>query len=190
MKSWYDIYKERMNERYSAHIKEKYKPFIDELNKADGYHYVELGCGAGNITKMVRQYHLYKNFTLIDSCPKMLSLAIENNPIMNCNFVCADVTKNINIPLEMDRTVIHSHGLLEHFNDEEICRIVALASNYAKTQIHYVPGAKYEKPSRGDERLMTKQDWHSILVEIDRPLTWQISEFNSGYDFIIKLERS
>lgn len=193
MKSWYDIYKDRMNDHYSSHVKKKYAPFIkaihDTMRPLHNVEYVELGCGAGNITRALRELEPDSYFSLVDNCPKMLSLAIENNQSPNCQFSCADVSKYSHVSWDVNHSVVHSHGVLEHFSDEDIRSIITLADSTSHHQVHYVPGAKYEKPSRGDERLLTVDQWSKILSTVDRPLKFEIEEFNSGYDFIIKLTR-
>jgi len=185
MKSWYEIYRERMNSKYLEHVAAKYAPFLSALYKAEGFQFTEIGCGAGNITRLLREMRDRKNasyFHLVDNCPKMLSLAIENNPTFNCTFSCKDV-----VLFEMDPThVIHSHGLLEHFEDAQIRQLVKQCSWSAPLQIHYVPGAKYETPSRGDERLLHPDQWKKILKGIGRT---EISTFNDDFDIIIRVER-
>lgn len=182
MKSWYEIYKERMNETYNSHVATKYGKFIEELYKQHAFRYAEIGCGAGNITKILREMqqksHLH---LLVDSCPKMLSLALENNPSPDCTFKCGDARQLGLYPTD----VIHSHGLLEHFSDEDIRQIVKIGTACAPIQIHYVPGAKYLKPSRGDERLMTVDQWNYILKELGKI---SVSTFNNDYDIILKIE--
>ena len=87
MKDWYDIYKERMNERYANKIRTKYAPFITEILATGSCKYIEIGCGAGNITKAIREKDRNLSMhTLIDNCPKMLGLAIENNPESKVQF--------------------------------------------------------------------------------------------------------
>lgn len=183
MTPWYEIYRERMNARYLEHVTVKYAPFIQALYKTRGRIMTEIGCGAGNITRIVREMSETNQwFHLTDSCPKMLSLAIENNPDPRCNFSCADIRKWV--PAECD--VVHSHGLLEHFDDADIRHIVENMFYAAPIQLHYVPGAKYEKPSRGDERLLSPAQWETILKKLGHVA---VTTFNDGYDMILRIER-
>lgn len=184
MKSWYEIYRERMNEKYVQHVAYKYAPFLGEIYRTGGRAFTEIGCGAGTITRVLREMlqDTEKAHDLIDSCPNMLGLAIQNNPVFNCRFRCADVRTT----LLRSTDVVHSHGLLEHFNDENIKMIVESAWTGASVQIHYVPGAKYTVPSRGDERLMEPDQWEDILKRVGRT---SISTFNEDHDIIIRVER-
>lgn len=183
--SWYDIYRDRMNDHYRKHVAKKYAPFIEELQTAkQAIRYYELGCGAGNITRVLRGRWSNKprHHTLVDSCPKMLGLAIENNPDPACTFVCADVTA-IDI---WNADVVHSHGLLEHFDDATIRVIVTRCAAMAPLQLHYVPGARYVTPSRGDERLLTPEQWLGILDDVG--VKASVSTFNDEHDLIIRIE--
>jgi trans-aconitate methyltransferase len=183
VKSWYEIYSERMNSRYTQHVADRYAPFIQELYEVRATSATEIGCGAGNITRILREMKDLPGFHygLIDSCPKMLSLAVENNQALNCAFMCADVRELI----QSDVDLIHSHGLLEHFDDSDIRHIVKMCRMASPIQIHYVPGIKYEKSSRGDERLMDVSEWANILQGLGK-LT--VKTFNDGYDYILRLE--
>jgi hypothetical protein len=76
--------------------------------------------------------------------------------------------------------VIHSHGLLEHFSDEDIRKIIKASCNDgARVIVHYVPSDRYEQPSFGDERLMSAGQWHEIVAPHN------IIEFNDGYDLAL-----
>lgn len=65
-----------------------------------------------------------------------------------------------------------THGAIR-----EVVRGSELAG--AHTSIHYVPSSKYEKPSFGDERLMTPAEWVAIAAPTS------IVEFNDGYDLAL-----
>lgn len=77
--------------------------------------------------------------------------------------------------------VVHSHGMLEHFDDHAIRQVI---HNFrqARVQVHYVPGL-YPEPSYGDERLMSVEQWEDICAP-DQVLT-----FNDGLDYALIFER-
>lgn len=196
MQDWYDIYKERMNSRYLEHVRTKYAPLIQAIIDPAAKYYFEVGCGAGNITRHVRDWVRGESarFYMIDICPRMLSLAMENNPDDRCYFQRADITKLK--PREesyrRDKAVVHSHGVLEHFSDKQIIDIISSAADLADTQVHYVPSNKYDAPSRGDERLMSPQQWFRILqrASLGNGLPKvNVFEFNGGKDLILHLGR-
>lgn len=195
MQSWYDFYKNRMNERYLKHLTRKYGFLVNSVAETGYENYVEIGCGAGNITRLVRELQGSEaNYILVDKCPKMLSLSLENNQHYNCSFKILDVrSKHTNGFLYTDgfndnETLVHSHGLLEHFSNDDILDIVSTADSISKEQFHYVPSDKYDEPSFGDERLMSPKQWEAIL-SLQGALKCDIKEFNEGKDLLIHVRR-
>lgn len=184
MKTWYEIYRDRMNESYRDHFATKYAPFLQDLYGSGAQVFTEIGCGAGNVTRLLREMLDTRASThnLIDSCPRMLGLALENNSSLNCTFRCADVL-SIVLPKS---DLVHSHGLLEHFSDNNIRRIVAHGFEAAPSQVHYVPSVEYKTPSRGDERLLSPKQWRQILYGLGAV---DVQQFNNGLDLVIRLER-
>lgn len=174
-----------MNAQYRNHVATKYAHFLQALYETNGVIFTEIGCGAGNITRILREMQGQRltAHNMVDSCPKMLSLAVENNPTSNCNFKCADI-RDIIMPRA---DVLHSHGLLEHFSDSDICSIVRQGFEAAPLQIHYVPSVEYKTPSRGDERLMSPKQWRQILREFG--FATDVQQFNNGLDLIIRIGR-
>jgi hypothetical protein len=76
--------------------------------------------------------------------------------------------------------VIHSHGMLEHFSDGDIQRVLfAHEADGVRAAVHYVPGDKYEKPSYGDERLLPLSYWQ----DVHRPT--KAFSFNDGFDYCL-----
>lgn len=183
MKTWFEIYSERMNKRYTDHLANKYSTFLEILHSVKANHATEIGCGAGNITRILREMTTYSkaNYTLIDNCPKMLSLAIQNNPVHSCKFMCANI-----LDVSQESDLIHSHGVLEHFRDEDIQLIIEMGLEAAPVQIHYVPGAKYKVPSRGDERLLEPDQWEHILRRYRKV---SVSTFNDDFDIMLEIQR-
>jgi hypothetical protein len=77
--------------------------------------------------------------------------------------------------------VVHSHGMLEHFSDTVIRRVIDSYRGIAHSQIHYVPGL-YPTPTFGDERLMPVERWWDIV----KPS--QIITFNDGLDYALVID--
>ena len=177
MKPWIDIYKDRLNNQYYEYFKKQYKPFLEQLKKYSRGINHEIGCGMGNSTRFLKEYNSsnYIDYFCYDLCPEMLSLAMKN---IQSNHV---FYKNIDIKtidfLEFPQGLVHSHGVLEHFSDEEINKIII--NNNTDVQVHYVPSDKWITPSRGDERLLSKEYWQDKF-EPD-----EVIEFNEGKDLIL-----
>jgi len=194
-KTWFEHYAARMNDQYRDHMRKKYAKHINMVasaaSKDNGLRVAEIGCGAANITRLVSERIIKKSndtifprYVILDSCPQMLGLARAN--LLAVSDHVAQLGNALDLGMSkdlMDVDVFHSHGVLEHFRDGQINVIIneqkRMASRGAQL-IHYVPSAKYEKPSFGDERLMTPDQWFDICMPDD------IIEFNDGYDLILK----
>ena len=176
MSRWSDFYKDRVkNDLYESYFDQRYSLVADMIvNSSKDKVIHEIGCGIGSLYKSIkRKSDKDIHYVLSDIDDEMVKLSKDNTgnkPIilrMDCLNSCSNAD------------VVVSHGLLEHLSDDQINKIVDSRSYLAKTQIHYVPGYKYEKPSFGDERLLKKDEWNKICRPSD------IIEFNDGYDYIL-----
>jgi len=184
-KTWFEHYVDRMNDRYRTHVATKYNPFLtliaDYAAQMKGSTIAEFGCGAANVSRILAERFGGDNFyLLLDVEHDMLDLAYRNMNEAGPDFNIHEHDISQPFPSDVyDIGLIHSHGVLEHFPDEAIRNIIALQRTHTKTLLHYVPSAKYEEPSFGDERLMTPDEWRKIC----KPE--QIIEFNDGYDLAL-----
>jgi trans-aconitate methyltransferase len=188
MSQWSAFYKDRMNTSYENYLRERYAPFINEIVKRPYKIIAEYGCGPGFITKIIQNDYPRQNVTyyLHDNDADILRLAQHNlydkSNVGNIFIKYNDITKTpMLLPRKVD--IIHSHGVLEHFDNESIANIIALQRNNAKTLIHYVPSNKYTTPSFGDERLMSPSEWQDICNPT------KIVEFNDGFDLVLIWEK-
>lgn len=177
-KTWYDFYKNKCNESYYNYICVQYKDFINEIynNMKPFMNIGEFGCGIGNITKVLMCVQPNNNYTLIDNSNLILDLVEQHLDTLHINIDCWDILNKY--PAKFD--LIHSHGVLEHFEDYEIHKILENQKSIAPLLIHYVPSNKYEYKSFGDERLLSKEEWKEKFSPSE------IIEFNDGYDLILK----
>lgn len=181
MKSWYEFYNQKCNVKYYNYVHDKYNPFISKI--IEEMHprakIAEFGCGMGNITKALMYVNQHANYTLIDNSNEMLDLAEQNLDTLNLNIECWDILT----PYPERFDLIHSHGVLEHFSDDEIKQIIENQLSICNKLIHYVPSSKYNYQSYGDERLLSKSYWRKNFKPTN------IIEFNDGYDLILIWEK-
>lgn len=181
--AWAKFYAERNTEGYYEHVVSKYAPHIQAVNSCirKGDRVIEFGCGLCNVTrKLALEDKKDAIFVGLDKEVEMLRLSQQNVeraglPYNRILFYQGDARNGT-----LYGEVAHSHGLLEHFQDVDIRRIIDNQLGRFRNIVHYVPGAKYEKPSFGDERLMTPEQWHEICKPDE------IVEFNEGYDLILR----
>jgi SAM-dependent methyltransferase len=157
-------------------------PYYDSVN--------EMGCGIGSITKQLLKYPQAEGrvFTATDINMEMIRLTKQNLGVgengrtssgMNVHFNTHDIREPyVLVPLS-GKHIVHSHGVLEHFDDNDIRNIIETQRSYANLIFHYVPSDKYTSKSFGDERLMSAQQW----AKLAKPT--MIEQFNSGYDLLL-----
>lgn len=188
MKTWYDIYVERMNDVYRKHVAEKYGKMVDTIIgflPKQGGTMAEYGCGAANISRLVVEKKQTVFTHLVDIDNRMLGLADHNMREAGMrskeDFVAtlANILEPVVPYFHKGYDIIHSHGVLEHFSDEQIRDIVRNQLKNAPVVVHYVPSEKYEMPSFGDERLMSVAQWQQICEPTD------IIQFNDGFDLLM-----
>lgn len=164
---WYTFYASRVNSTYQDYFEQRYRPFLDAIQQiklSSGI--FELGCGIGSVSKAIGG-----EFRGIDLDPMMVRLANLNT--QSTNFHTHDL-----FDLQVEQSVLKvSHGVLEHFQDDQIEKICGNCAN----SIHYVPLDRYKTPSFGDERLMPYEKW----LELATPITWML--FNDDHDLMFLL---
>lgn len=167
--SWAEFYKSRVNsERYFNHFNKKYKPFLEMILSTGDNFIFEAGCGIGSVSKALQE-HLITS-TGIDLDEEIVKLANEN--LGSDRFQQHDIFKMTTYVLTV------THGVLEHFSDEDILKILSRYPN----SVHYVPLDKYENPSYGDERLLSVEYWLELVKPVEHII------FNDGYDLAFRCE--
>lgn len=177
---WYYFYRDRIeNKSYEEYFNKKYQVFLEYLSKniKEDYKVLEVGCGTSLVTKSLYRNNI--NFKVIDNNSKMLELTSINLKGLSVTKELCDIRKL----LKEDFDIIYSHGVLEHFNLDDIRLIIKRQLRSSKFLVHYVPSSKYKIPSFGDELLISKEKWEYELGPS------KIIEFNRGYDLILIWDR-
>jgi SAM-dependent methyltransferase len=181
MSAWKTFYEGREGHGYQQYVEKRYAPFLkaigDRIRPSDLV--LELGAGTGTITKALNDEHGWREIKLAatDVCPEMLKITRDrlsdaaDVAVFQMDALC---------PFPSKGDVVHSMGMLEHFSDDMIRKIIRRHS-HARVQVHYVPGL-YDAPTFGDERLMSVEAWWKIC----RPS--QIITFNDGLDYVLIFE--
>lgn len=163
--SWSEYYKTRVNSQgYIEYFENKYVKHFRELLKdisLDKVLIKEECCGIGNVSKCLNLPNLH---ILSDLDDDMLELAEKNIDETTINYIT--IKENIVHfnKFYINQTVVFTHGVLEHFSDEDLELIKASYNNeHVKAHIHYVPLEGYGKPSKGDERLLSCDFWIKLF---------------------------
>jgi SAM-dependent methyltransferase len=182
---WPEFYKGRDNAKYQAYCEERYKPFLALIAaRMSMFHpeeasSLEIGCGIGTISAIIGSAFPRSTLVLADANLTMLERAAKRLAELGMHERVAmfelDLTASDAKP-SWEPSVVHSHGLLEHFSDEQAAAIVDRHRDHY--QVHYIPGL-YESQSYGDERLLPLEHWRKVL----RPA--RAYTFNEGLDYAL-----
>ena len=186
--TWSQFYAGRTGHDYRKYVSERYDTFIERIiyEGRNCHTFLELGVGMGTITSilMERMTGLSRGFAGVDRDEQMVETAGKNlmlaydewgadepPPIFTKDIRYLELTKG---KVKSPNILVHSHGVLEHFSDEEIRQIV---QQFDTPQVHYVPGNGYGSPSRGDERLLPLDYWRELVQP------QEVFTFNGGLDY-------
>lgn len=160
--NWNEFYENRINSGYQDYFNERYAQFIQTVDVlSPNGQFMELGCGIGSVSKALP----HKNTFGFDLSPDMVELANKN---VGNRFYVGNIFET-KFPEDVLKV---SHGVLEHFSDEQIVSITQRCQN----SIHYVPLDKYVTPSFGDERLLPYEFW----LDLVKPTAYFL--FNDKHD--------
>lgn len=172
MSNWSDYYINRVGESYAKYCQDRYAVYINSVIELEGS-ISEEGCGIGTMSRIFTAYNR-RVARISDMDIDMAKLAAKNTGLT------VDIADIRHMHYEVNPDIICSHGVLEHFSDSDIVRIINRQRAQAnKRVIHYVPSDKYEKGSFGDERLMSPTQWID-LVNPDK-----IVAFNDEKDLVL-----
>jgi len=193
MNTWPDFYKSRVcSERYQRYVEKRYAPFIEVIkmlmwiratNRPEPITIHEVGCGIGTITTAI-----YNNFGVYEFAASDNNLVMLENTGTHFMTMTGAPAQPYNMKFlvrnvlggNIDRAdIFHSHGLLEHFDEADISRIISYMNSKCAAMVHYVPTDKYKTPSFGDERLWPVEKWQDIC-QPDR-----VETFNDDHDLMM-----
>lgn len=166
MSKWSQFYMNRINSTYQDYFEKKYSPLLNFLNHFKVVR--EEGIGIGSVSK-----YLLKNGVKcsgFDLCPDMVKLCKMNNPTIEC--YVGDIFKTHE---RVD--IVVTHGVLEHFSDIDIKKILDRYEWNKQPSLHYVPLEGYEVPSFGDERLLSWKHW----VNTFNPTSYEVVDNKDLY---------
>lgn len=172
--NYYLFYQNRVNSKYQDYFEGRYKPLIDTLIFMEGDCIREEGMGIGSTFKALRNQGCGKMMYGFDNDDGMIELCRKNNHLVS---VYKD---NILLPRSNPACdIITTHGVLEHFEDQDIKDIISRYNYKKKKHIHYVPTDKYKTKSIGNERLLSIKYWLNLVKPTDYIL------FNDDYDLLM-----
>lgn len=146
----------------------------------------EEGCGIGTVSLTISNVkeRLFDAMGLVDASEmkevlKVIFSDIDNAMLELCHKNTCPIYSGGylgNVPFFYSRenicepkffesaSVVVTHGVLEHFADDDIMKIISTYDNdNVLFQAHYVPTNRYKTPSFGDERLLPTEFWIALV---------------------------
>jgi len=148
---------------------------------------LEAGCGSGANSIFLANRGL--DVTCIDIDDKILKFASDSSKL----FAVQPKFKKRNL-LKLDYPkgyfdVVFSHGVLEHFSDKDIIKIVNKELSVSKYVIISVPSDffKVKDAIRGDERFLPRKYWKELLAKVRGTTIDGFGYFYHSNSFVLKL---
>jgi|GEM_PF-1221762 len=182
--NWLNIYKNDIKKfgslfTYTAFKRFKYYSYITLIKKnlpVKGT-IIEAGSGTGSI---ISYFSGLYDSTGIDKDTDMISLAKSRND--NTKYLYHDILQPLGKSYRAD--VTFSNGVLEHFSDTEVIKIINNQLKYSKIVIFSIPTIKYSAEDRiyGDERFLSYEKWITLINSSNGKLT----DSYAGYLFLFQ----
>lgn len=181
MSKWAQMYKSRVGESYPDYVQKQYQSFIGEICGVIEHDskVLEAGCGIATISKVVGRQFKDVSINAIDIDIDQVSLATQN--VLNHHNILVNSGSILDPRIYEGQSIIHSHGVLEHFEDSDIAKILGYQKEVTKVGnvIHYVPLEGWVTGSYGDERLLSLDYW----MDTFRPI--KAITFTGGKDAVL-----
>jgi SAM-dependent methyltransferase len=140
----------------------RHSRFIESILADQPKRLLEVGTGSGTMPVFISS--LGYDVTSIDNDEAVLSVASKTSEAFrgSAHYELADA---FNLPYEDgDFDVAFSQGLMEHFSDDEIVRMLEEQLRVARAAVFSVPNNFYGQKDVGNERLLTKERWEQLVV--------------------------
>lgn len=170
-KKWYELYKIDIEEFKTPDDYIKYKlkykkKFINKVLKyAENGKVIEMGCGTGLMAGYLSKKGL--DVIALDLSEHVLKYAEEiakkSSIISPCKYEVGNI---LNLKYKKDSfNVAYSNGVLEHFSDEQIIRILKKQLEISQYVIFGIPSTYFNMNEKmlGNERGLTLKEWRHLI---------------------------
>src|SRR5688572_6010205 len=158
---WNSYYQENLNLPGILGNLHAHRDFLNHLISSKPHRILEIGSGSGAMSIFLSW--LGFEVVSIDLDPKVIDKAKEENTRWNGR-ATFEVADTFALPyLDQSFDIIFHQGLLEHFSDSEIRKMLTEQLRVAEKVVFSVPNHNYPRKDFGNERLMTKREWEQIL---------------------------
>lgn len=144
-----------------------HKSFLVEITTTGSQNrdILEVGSGSGALSVFLS--HVGYKIISIDRDEAVLSIAKQNCAYLDGK-VALEIADAYNLPFSNDSFDLgFSQGFFEHFDDEDIRRLLIEQLRVARATVFSVPTFWYPAKDFGNERLMKKEEWLEILSQFN-----------------------
>jgi len=160
---WNELYKGKFKFRFFLQVIFVHAYLFYNILKYKPKRALEVGCGTARMTFFLSFF--VKDVVALDKDPQLIKQGMNFSRKFKrkkIKFICGDA---FDLPFKDNLfDVVFSQGLLEHFSDKNIHKLIDEQIRVARYVIFSVPNKNYPKMDFGNERLMSKEKWESILV--------------------------
>lgn len=164
-------------------------PLFIEIYKLHPRYILEVGIGKGSMSiilgllgfKVIGIDNSDYLVSLATKCVRKMHLYNRVSFILGDVFKLNDIFSKSEILVETKFDCCFSQGFFEHFNDEEIKKIINEQLKVAKVVIFSVPSNFYPSQDFGDERLLSLDEWKKILKDFNVGLIKYYGRLHSFY---------
>ncbi|GFP25042.1 O-antigen chain-terminating methyltransferase [Candidatus Hakubella thermalkaliphila] len=161
VKAWHTFYREEPSLKDLLFQLQVHCDLLESILAESPRRVLEVGCGMGRLSLFLS--YLGMEVTSVDNDEFVIARARRVNQQFKGRvaFVLAEA---FNLPFSNHHfDVAFSQGLLEHFSNADIRKLLSEQGRVAETVILSVPNENYPNRDLGDERLLSKQEWRRIL---------------------------
>lgn len=157
-KDWNQYFKTKMK------LKKRFLKLVIKYSK-NNKPVLECGAGTGKFSAYLASlglatYAMDLEAAMVEQAKELSDKVSPNNQV---KVIQGDIR---NIPFENKFfSVTHSSGVLEHYNDSEIIKIINEQLRVSDVCIFSVPTPYFEKKMLGNERFMKRNEWRKIISQ-------------------------
>jgi len=166
-KNWNDFYSRNLHLKDYLENLYSHGQFIEEIVKEKPKSILEVGVGTG-IMSIFLSYLGVAKVVAIDNNIKILESGINLCEILNGKVLfklCDAFNLSEHINDEFD--IVFSQGFFEHFDDEDIKKLLGQQLKIGNKVVFSVPSNYYPKQEYGNERLLKLEHWKRILKDFN-----------------------
>jgi hypothetical protein len=168
---WSKFYKREINEDllkqnigHHDHLISLINKYATQISQGNTSKLVEVGIGSATMSIYLSRTFFY-DVVGIDSDPIIITSAMDANTRLGgyAKFLCIDAFDLKNFFREKLFDVAFSQGTLEHFDNDNLKKIIDAQLYVAKCVIFSVPSINYQYREFGNERKTDIKEWEFLL---------------------------